>query len=186
MHIFSSVLFAISANIDCLAVGLSYGIKSVIIDRKSNLIIACISCLGTFLSMIAGTAISKILSPDIANLAGSILLVGIGLYMLIHALNHKHNDTKEYDKDHSGRIDVKEAILLAFALTINNMGLGIGGSITGLPIFWTCFFTFCLSILFIHVAQMIGKKAFSSYIIRYADITSGLIILCLGLIECIV
>ena len=47
MHVLSALLFAVSANIDCLAIGLSYGIQSVKIDARSNLIIAVISTAGT-------------------------------------------------------------------------------------------------------------------------------------------
>ena len=50
MHVLSALLFAVSANIDCLAIGLSYGIQSVKIDARSNLIIAVISTAGTLLS----------------------------------------------------------------------------------------------------------------------------------------
>ena len=63
--------------------------------------------------------------------------------------------------------------LLAFALTINNMGLGISGSITGLPIPVTCLFTFLCSLLFIAVSQVAGKSCIAYFIHKYARDTAA-------------
>lgn len=183
MHLFSALMFAISANVDCMAVGLSYGIKHVRIDRFSNLIIACISTLGTLLSMEAGTFLSIFLSADAANTSGSVLLIMIGMWILLQRYIKKECKKTSFDEDNSGVIDGKEAVFLALALTINNMGLGIGGSITGLPVFWTCLFTFLCSLLFIRVSQCFAISTLTLRIERYADTISGLIILILGLYE---
>ena len=146
MHVLSALLFAVSANIDCLAIGLSYGIQSVKIDARSNLIIAVISTAGTLISMLAGKPLAALCSADTANRIG--------------------------------------AVLLAFALTINNMGLGISGSITGLPIPVTCLFTFLCSLLFIAVSQVAGKSCIAYFIHKYARDTAAWMIILLGILEC--
>ena len=78
MHLLSALLFAVSANIDCLAIGLSYGIQSVKIDARSNLIIAVISTAGTLLSMLLGEPLAALCSADTANRIGAVLLILIG------------------------------------------------------------------------------------------------------------
>ncbi|GAF77198.1 unnamed protein product, partial [marine sediment metagenome] len=88
------------------------------------------------------------------------------------------------DRDASSRIDQKEAVVLAFALTINNMGLGISGSITGLPIPVTCLFTFLCSLLFIAVSQVAGKSCIAYLIHKYARDTAAWMIILLGILEC--
>lgn len=184
MHLLSALLFAVSANIDCLAIGLSYGIQSIKIDARSNLIIAVISTAGTLISMLAGEPLAALCSSETANRIGAVLLILIGLWILFQNRFAKQKDLKEYDRDASGRIERKEAVALAFALTINNMGLGISGSITGLPIIITCFFTFLCSLIFIAVSQAAGKSWLASYIHKYArDTAAGMIIL-LGILEC--
>ncbi|ORX22526.1 sporulation membrane protein YtaF, partial [Thermoanaerobacterium sp. PSU-2] len=54
MHVISSLLFSISANIDNFTVAIAYGIKKIRIGILSNLLIALVSGIGTFLSMFIG------------------------------------------------------------------------------------------------------------------------------------
>ena len=88
-----------------------------------------------------------------------------------------HPDDSRYPID-------QEAVVLAFALTINNMGLGISGSITGLPIPVTCLFTFLCSLLFIAVSQVAGKSCIAYFIHKYARDTAAWMIILLGILEC--
>lgn len=184
MHVLSALLFAVSANIDCLAIGLSYGIQSVKIDARSNLIIAVISTAGTLISMLAGKPLAALCSADTANRIGAVLLMLIGCWILFQNHRTQQKSLKAYDRDASSRIDQKEAVVLAFALTINNMGLGISGSITGLPIPVTCLFTFLYSLLFIAVSQVAGKSCIAYFIHKYARDTAAWMIILLGILEC--
>ena len=68
---------------------------------------------------------------------------------------------------------------------INNMGLGISGSITGLPIPVTCLFTFLCSLLFIAASQAAGKSWLAFFIHKYARDTAAWMIILLGILECI-
>ena len=117
MHVLSALLFAVSANIDCLAIGLSYGIQSVKIDARSNLIIAVISTAGTLISMLAGKPLAALCSADTANRIGAVLLMLIGCWILFQNHRTQQKSLKAYDRDASSRIDQKEAVVLAFALT---------------------------------------------------------------------
>jgi putative sporulation protein YtaF len=69
-----------SANIDNLAVGVAYGVKKLRITFFANLLIAIISATGTLTSMLAGAAIGKFLSADVANALGSGALIAIGAW----------------------------------------------------------------------------------------------------------
>lgn len=183
MRLLPALLFALSANIDCLAIGLSYGIQSVKIDGRSNLVIALLSTAGTLLSMLAGSSLTLFCSPKMANALGSFLMMGIGLWIMIQERCGKKKNLKEYDRDASGVIDIKEAIVLGFALSINNIGLGISGSITGLPLFTTCLFTFLCSLLFIAMAQRWIQNKASKWIHSYANTLAALLIFLLGCYE---
>jgi len=103
----------------------------------------------------------------VSNIIGGALLILIGLYALWKTIlegKQKNTDNersgcsmKNYidildapekaDLDKSGTIDARESISLALALSINNMGLGIGASITGMNVFITALFTFVFSML---------------------------------------
>lgn len=209
MHIVSVLLFVISASLDNLIVGIAYGIKKLKIPLSSNLIIAFISCIGTFISMLLGKFLGNFMSYRNSNIIGSSILIFIGLYFIIKSYKRDNgnislekkllsNESKaEYsnqyeeilikpekaDKDNSGNIDFKEALTLGLALALNNIGLGIGASITGLSISLTCSLTLIFSLTAIPLGFIIGKKFLSSILENKAEIISGIIIILLGVYE---
>jgi putative sporulation protein YtaF len=174
VHLIFALLFAFSANIDNFTVGIAYGIKKIRIGLLSNLLIALVTATGTFVSMAAGLAVSRILTPTIANAVGSIILIMIGFWIIKDFFMKKKrpemqkqkethltscgqilSEPEKADSDHSGSIDLKESLILACALTINNFGLGIGASITGLNIYATVICTFLFSIISIALGCLV-------------------------------
>lgn len=196
MLILSSILFAISANIDNFTVGIAYGIKNIKITFKINLLIAALTSTGTFISMSIGLVIVKFIPAHISNIIGSIILIFIGLYFIADYfyknMPHKNvstndikkvlNDPQNADKDNSGSIDIKEGFILGIALSLNNIGVGIGSSLAGLNITTALIFTFIFSILSLSLGYSTGKKCFSKMLGKYASIISGIIIIILGII----
>lgn len=189
MNIISLLLFAISANTDNFVVALSYGIKEIKIGFLSNFFISLISLIGTILSMTLSKVIVNIIPVNISKLIGSLILILIGLWTIVKPLlkdyssNSILENPEKIDKDSSFSIDPKESITLAFALTINNIGLGIGGSIAGLNILITSFLTFIFSFLMILIGYFIGSKYFSKVLGNRATFISGLLMIGLGLSE---
>lgn len=200
MHIVSSLLFSFSANIDNLAVGIAYGIKNLKIQFSKSLIIAFMSCIGTIISMSFGKALTHIIPIHIANLLGGIILIGFGIWSISITTKDKKEELSENDHtvlsyeellntpekadvDKSGYIDFKESLTLGFALAVNNMGMGIGASITGLSVIITSLLTFLFSLIFLSAGSYLGKKFLSNVIGKFAGILSGIIILLLGLYE---
>jgi putative sporulation protein YtaF len=210
MHILSILLFVISASLDNLVVGIAYGIKRLKISLLSNLLIAFISCAGTFLSMLVGKLIGHFISPLNANIIGSVILIILGLWFIISSLkkskikkedfiieNPQEKQIKiEYykcgellespekaDIDNSGNIDLKESLALGLALALNNMGLGIGASISGLSLTLTSLLTFIFSFVTIPIGYYVGKKFLSKILENKADMISGIIIIMLAIYQ---
>lgn len=209
MHILSILLFVISATLDNIVVGIAYGIKKLKISTLSNILIAFISCVGTFISMTIGKFISTFISERSENIIGSSILILLGIWFVISSFktNQQKNDhinanenqnilesykfqceellinPEKADKDNSGNIDLKESLFLGFALALNNMGLGIGASIAGLSITLTSIFTFVFNLTAIPLGYAIGKKFLSSFLESKANLISGIIIIFLGLYE---
>ncbi len=195
MLIITALIFALCANIDNFTVGTAYGIKNVKISLESNLLIAIISCIGTFISMYFGKIISSFTPGYFSNILGSSILIILGLWFIMKEQDFfnkkKHNDIVNYDNlfinpdrvdaDKSGNIDLKESLTLALALTINNFGLGIGASITGLSITYTLIFVFIFSILFIALGDILGKKFLSYNLGKYSNLISSIVIIALGI-----
>lgn len=189
MDILSSLLFAISANADNFVVGLSYGINKIKIGILSSLVISLITSIGTIISMSFSQVIVRFIPGNLSNLIGSISLIFIGLYTIAEPfLKSIQSDgilknPEKADKDNSSNIDLKESLSLAFALSINNIGLGIGASITGLNIFLTSLFTFIFSLLMLLTGYFLGSYYLSKLFSKRATIVSGLIIIALGVYE---
>lgn len=87
------------------------------------------------------------------------------------------------DVDRSGSIDVKEAIALAFGLTINNLGTGVGAGISGLNIAFTTILTFVFSILGVTSGYILGDRFTTKMTGVSAGVLSGLMIIALGVYE---
>ncbi|MBV7274353.1 manganese efflux pump [Clostridium sp. PL3] len=198
--ILSALLFSLSSNLDNIVVGIAYGIKKIKIGIIANLMVAFITSLGTFLSMSVGSYISKFLSHSIANVLGSLVIIVLGIYFLILSITKLLNNTKskelalkniddmiEYaeksDLDNSGDISIKEALLVAFGLTFNNLGTGVAASITGVSIQFTVIFTFILSILLIMFGEILGNHILGKVFGKYAPLFSGILLVILGIIE---
>ncbi len=79
----SSLLFGISASLDALLVGVSYGIRHVGIRFWQNLVISLVTLLGTCLSVSLGHRLIPFLPSAIRGCAGSLILILLGLYYII-------------------------------------------------------------------------------------------------------
>ncbi|MCQ1530984.1 manganese efflux pump [Lutispora saccharofermentans] len=188
MSILPSLLFALSANMDNFTVGIVYGIKKIKIGIWSNMIIAVITGLGTFLSMTLGLFINRLISHSISNILGSSILIIMGLYLMMDFFKGNGRDTflknpEKADENNSGDIDKKEAVILALALGMNNVGLGIGASITGLNLLYTTLSTTLLSIISIILGFHIGKSYLSAILGKYAPLVSAIVMILLGIHE---
>ena len=101
-------------------------------------------------------------------------------------LQGSFNDPESADNDHSGTIDIRESLVLALALTINNFGLGIGASITGLNIYATVIGTLFFSLISILVGCLVGRSYISKFLGKFAPLVSGLIIVLLGIYKLLI
>ena len=196
----SALLFSFSSNLDNVVIGMAYGIKKIKINFISNLIIALITCTGTFLSMSLGYYINLLLSSNLSNFIGSGAIIILGLYFTIQSLiklvrEHHYksialkdiNEMVDYavasDQDHSGDLNLKETLIVAFSLTFNNLGTGIGASIAGVNIFMTVCCTFIISLVTIYIGMILGSNVVGRFMGKYAPLISGLIFITLGVLE---
>lgn len=204
MNFLSPLLLSISSNLDTFTIGASYGIKKIRMSKSSLLIIAIITSVGTFISMYLGKIISNFFNQSIANIFGSILLGLVGIYFIIEHVRiekkHRGEDISYYvesnskykviledptiiDADRSYEININEALLLSFALTINNLGVGVTASITGVNIPLSIFFNFIVTIISFYFGYFIGNSYLSKLLGKYATFISGIILIMLGIYE---
>lgn len=187
LHLISSLLFGISVNIDTFILAMSYGIKKIHISAAVNLIISSITFLGTIASIGLGIRIAGLIPPGFSDILGSLVLIVLGAYYLLKFFLSRKSSQSGDDLKSTSRcsISIKEAVLLSLALTINNAGMGIGASISGMKMIPTSVVTLVCCIAFLHIGNRVGESWISAVISRVADPLSGFIIIVLGAIELI-
>lgn len=80
-----SLLFGISASLDALLVGISYGLRGIRVRLRQNLAISLVTLLGTCLSVGLGNRLADFLPEEAGNCAGSMVLILLGLYTAVKA-----------------------------------------------------------------------------------------------------
>lgn len=231
MHLLSIILLALSANVDNFAVAIAYGIKRLRIGLFTNLFIATVSAVGTYLSISVGEELGSYISIQAANLLGSAVLVAVGTYGIWDTLrrdrirSRKRSKIRQNqqvfaaasasgselftesaearpqefmeefsyesflerpekaDRDRSGSIDIRESIALAFGLTLNNLGVGIGAGISDLNVSLTTLLTFGLSVTALIVGYKLGKRSMARLSGLTAGLASGMLIVITGIYE---
>ncbi|WP_424948630.1 sporulation membrane protein YtaF [Clostridium perfringens] len=198
MSFLSIILFVIAASLDILVVSLAYGLKDIKINFSSTLVIASISALGTFISMILGKFLVDLIPVKLGDIIGGLVLLLLGFYSIysyfkekkiLTSHNSENNSSPTFilenpevaDKDKSGNIDFKESLALSLALALNNFGLGIGASISGLNIAFTTISTFIISLIFISLGFYLSKTIKSKNISKNSNLIAGIIIIILSL-----
>ena len=190
--IFSSIVLSISTNLDNLTIGIVYSFKNSQINFAANLAIALLSGISTFASMSLGDWIHQLLMPNLANGIGSIVLILIGCGNLAQILQRKFalaQQTSSSDISNSNistsnrAINFKEAIYLGLALTITNLGTGIGAGIAQLDIILTSSLSFVSSLITIALGTLIGKAIASIFSSNKLEFVAGLLLITLGVYE---
>ena len=194
MHLISSLLFAISANIDSFIVG----IKKSNIDLLKSTVISLVTLTGTVIAILMGTQISQFLPASSTQAIGCALLIGLGLYYIIKSFfsyirekikkaevksNECGSGTQNNVPAKASLLTMKEGLFLGLALSINNFGMGIGASITGLKLLPTAVMSLVVSVIFLYAGNLIGKTKVPHISDQSADFISGLILAALGIYE---
>jgi putative Mn2+ efflux pump MntP len=73
------LILALSCNLDNVAIGIAYGIRGIRLPFESNLLIAVLTAGGTLFFIVFGHQIVMVLSPRVAVLTGSLILVAMGV-----------------------------------------------------------------------------------------------------------
>jgi putative sporulation protein YtaF len=205
------LLMAISCNLDNVGIGIAYGARGIAIPFASNVLIAVITTIGTFLSAALGRSMYTFLRPDTAKYIGSILLMAAGVWVAVYdsmapakevlhsadqavgiSLTSRSffqkllsilNNPCIADVDLSRHIDLREGAVLGLALTLNNMANGIGAGLIGLNIVWLSAFVFLFSIATILAGIMIGGSFGNRVFGRYSGFAAGAILIFIGIFE---
>ena len=179
MRFFPSFIFASSVNTDAFLVGMSYGIRKIHFTLFQNLLISLISFIGTLLSLFLGRRLLFFLPDRLTACAGSILLFALGIFYICKSLKSSENSL--HAESIRTTLPLREVLLLGSALSLNNLGIGIGASMSGIVLLPTALITFLTSAVFLSGGNHLGSAALLRLSSRYADLLSGVMLLLLGI-----
>ncbi len=207
MNLISIVALSLSSNMDNLGVGVAYGIRGVDVPFATNLLIAFITGSGTLVSMLFGHTIGSLLRPGLANSIAGLIFIAIGSYVfatsvrknnpvrnriikgghrlipILDSISRILDDPVCVDRDLSHHIDLREGVLLALALTINNVTNGVAAGMAGLSPSLTSMTVIVFSLLTLSTGVLVGRKCGRRWVDRYGGTASGLLLVSLGIYE---
>lgn len=184
--LFNALILALSASIDSLGVGITYGIKKTKMTFLSIVVLFLLSFTITDISIIFGNILTSFISPTFTTIIGGLMLCAIGIFVIYSSLKNKKveiSDKKNYkqkeysiiikflgitiniiknpinsDLDNSNQIDFKEAIFLGLALSLDSISIGFAGSAIGINSLIFPLFISIFQIIFLCVGKFFGRK----------------------------
>ena len=180
--IFKCILLALSASIDALSLGITYGIKKTKMSKMANIIIFVTLLLLTGFSVLIGHYISILFSPTFSAFLGSSLLILLGIYNIYKANNNVYTN---FDTDNSNCIDEKEAFILGLAVAVDASCVSLGSGMIGLgsfilPIFMAVFHTFFVNCGNLVATTIVKRLKISN---KFLSILSGIILIFIGFLR---
>lgn len=173
MLVLAALLVAVTSNLDNLAVGFSYGLRSLPVSLSSNAVIAGVTLVATWLSVDLGRLARHVLPGNALGLLGGGVLILIGgltlrgaqvegrpgaggraapsrraLTLLLHP-----------EARSSSRLGPGEALLLGLALSCNNLVLGAGAGVVGASSLLTALLSCAVSLLCVGGGSRAGLAA---------------------------
>lgn len=181
MNFLSTVTFAACSTADGFAVGLSLGLRRVRIGWASNLMVGLVTLLGTALSMLLGCRLTAYISPGTARLLGGGIILIMGAWGLITSQQERPPDNLETGP--TMVIAQPSAALLGCALAFNNVGLGIGASMTGLHPIPTALLSLGCSLIFLWGGNRLGRSRLAAIAGNWSECCANWLMILLGIWE---
>ena len=192
MQLLSSLLFGISASLDGMLVGISFGLRRVRIRIWQNLIISIITLLGTCLSALLGGCLLPLIPDFLSGCIGSLILMLLGIYYITKwilnvlqnsSIKKNSGELTEASKQRLPELSVREIFFLSMTLSLNNMGIGLSASMAGLNLVPAAASTFFCSALLLFIGNRMGQSSLLRFIGNAADSISGLLLISLGILQ---
>ena len=130
----TTIVLGIGANMENLPVGLAYGFRGVPIGLARNLVIAVVTTVATLLPLTAGRGLRGYLPPQLPDIVAGSLLIGLGFFN-IWIERRKAREKPAIPSGSQAKekpLGLRETVVLAGALSINNVALGFAGGFAGL------------------------------------------------------
>lgn len=178
-----TLLLVLSVSIDSFLASISYGTSKIKIPFSSALIVDIISSTMLGTSLIVGSLLQSYISLNIAKIISFIILFLLGIYRLFEGISKTYINKKskelspfkfklfdfnfvlqvyadeiKADFDKSKTLTSKEAIYLAFALSLDSLAVGFGSSLLTINYIQVFIVAIFIGLIVILLGSYIGRK----------------------------
>jgi putative Mn2+ efflux pump MntP len=155
----STIALGMSANTDNLSIGTAYGLRKARIGMGSNLLIAALTTTATLMALAAGRGLRSLMPSAIPDIAAGMMLISLGLasFWLDRRKRRRESDVPPLAKVTGESIGLRETLVLASALSINNIGLALAIGIGGLSYAGIGLSVAFFSVVFLWSGERISK-----------------------------
>ena len=174
----NTLMLSILSSFDSMGIGITYGLRRTKFSFFSRVVFFVVSFVSTTFSILLGNFIKDIFSPNFTAFLGNILIIGIGFFIVLDSFRN----CNDFDFDNSNDINMKEALVLSFSLSLDSLCIGIGASMLGINTFLFPFFVSFLQLVFLLVGDFLGKNLVSISKVPHSvwNFISGFLLIAIG------
>lgn len=179
----AAVLFAAACNLDTVILSMGYAVKGVRVSLSHSLIIAALTTLITWASLLLGAGAARVLSGPLPNLLGGLVLVGIGAWFVLDWLRRLGPAGEAEGENRAATL--WGCVSLAAALAVNNAGIGVAAGVSGIAPGWAALANFLVTLAALPLGHALGDKLAGRLLGKYALPLSGALLVLLGIWEAV-
>ena len=179
----AAVLFAAACNLDTVILSMGYAVKGVRVSLSHSLIIAALTTLITWASLLLGAGAARVLSGPLPNLLGGLVLVGIGAWFVLDWLRRLGPAGEAEGENRAATL--WGCVSLAAALAVNNAGIGVAAGVSGIAPGWAALANFLVTLAALPLGRALGDKLAGRLLGKYALPPSGALLVLLGIWEAV-
>ena len=181
------VIGAVS-NLDNLGVGVALGMRGRRIGATANLIVAGTTMAATAAAVTCGHLLSNLIPSAVTRWLGPLIIIAIGVATACTWAQTPRPPgcarapwRPSRHPRHADRVvSWREAIALGVALSMNNLGTGLGAGVSGMPAFATTVSAGLLSLACVGGGSDVGRSLGRLVLARHAPLVAGMLLLAVG------
>ena len=189
------LIIGVASNLDNLGVGVAYGVRRISVSPLSNLLIAGFAFLFSVAAAMAGAGVGHFLSDRVAAVAGAVLMIGVGLWIIQPprprgavppraparpSFMRLLAEPELADRDHSGEISLSESLVLGIAVSLNCLTNGVSAGLWKLGVLPMAVCNAALSYASIGLGVWLGGRYGTPWLASRANVLAGGILILLG------
>jgi putative Mn2+ efflux pump MntP len=180
----AALLIGVVSNLDNLGVGVALGIRGTRIDAMANLTVAGITMAATAAAVMFGHVLARLVPSAVTDWLGPVIIIAIGITTALTSARSPRLPgcarAWRHPRSTEGVITWREAFVLGVALSVNNLGTGVGAGVSGIPVLATTASAGLISLVCVGGGSHFGRTLGRLVLERHAPLIAGMLLLAVG------